>query len=211
MKTKQCYENHAQCNGTVCENEKIHGYNTPKAFDEIAERLIGKGTMKTKNGRMFLDVNIDTKQDNALGVALDQLERNSIDAEGVKALRLLNAAPEMLECLKFCEKWFERFAPVADLANGKKAMLPMLDSVKQVISKAEGQGTRLPKGCKLTYWAENLKQQQGIKPKVFKKEQPITTTVSPEVAAWMDPDRSLQKAGLMVVNQEATGLTLHGV
>jgi len=54
------------------------------------------------------------------------------------AARLFCAAPEMLECLKFCDKWFERFAPVADTVNGKKAILPMLECVKQSIAKAEG-------------------------------------------------------------------------
>ena len=51
--------------------------------------------------------------------------------------RLLAAAPNMLETLKDVQAWFERFAPVADLINGKQAELPMLTFVKMAIAKAE--------------------------------------------------------------------------
>lgn len=51
---------------------------------------------------------------------------------------LIAAAPEMLEALKFCQKWFEKWSPTADMIEGKVGELPMLTSVKSVIAKAEG-------------------------------------------------------------------------
>lgn len=48
---------------------------------------------------------------------------------------LLAAAPNLLETLKYCQSWFERFAPTADLIDGNKGELPMLTSVKSAIAE----------------------------------------------------------------------------
>lgn len=52
--------------------------------------------------------------------------------------RLIAAAPQMLECLKYCQKWFEKWAPTADMVDGKLGELPMLTAVKAAIAEAEG-------------------------------------------------------------------------
>jgi len=52
---------------------------------------------------------------------------------------LFVAAPEMLETLEYCKTWFEKFAPVADMIDGKVGELPMLTSVKAAIAKARGE------------------------------------------------------------------------
>ena len=60
------------------------------------------------------------------------------DLESQKQADLFSAAPELLETLKYCQTWFEKYAPGAGLINGKQAELPMLTSVKKAIAKAEG-------------------------------------------------------------------------
>ncbi len=61
-----------------------------------------------------------------------------IVAEDKANARLIAAAPDLLETLKYCQSWFEKFAPVADLIDGNKCELPMLTSVRAAIKKAEG-------------------------------------------------------------------------
>lgn len=59
------------------------------------------------------------------------------DLKTEDVVRAVNSYEAMLETLKYCQTWFERYAPVSDLINGKSGELPMLTSVKQAIAKAK--------------------------------------------------------------------------
>jgi len=94
------------------------------------------GPWRITYGTKFLGV----QNQGALGyLAQISLENDGGKEQALADARLIAAAPEMMECLKQCQKWFEIYAPVADTINGKIAELPMLTRVKKLIAKAEGE------------------------------------------------------------------------
>ena len=67
-----------------------------------------------------------------------ELEIKEVTAYILSTENLKREPEELNHLFNLFKKWFEKFAPVADVIQSGVAELPMLTSIKNVIKKAEG-------------------------------------------------------------------------